>query len=204
MDKLSMVYSHEEILYNKVNEHTSAHKHNLWKKPMKRGQILPLVLHNVSWVTFQVYRPPLNDWKGNIFCACILPISFYVTLRKMPDMYFLAPVSGPGHLLIESVECRNTDHLSLPFSQTSTWAAGGDNSLSLTHLKMPDFKVMVRKYKVLTDVRLLHIWQKSHIPTSVLLCFLRSSPQRTLGLYLGEASGICSHFWQPAQSSFSY
>lgn len=133
MDKLSMVYSHEEILYNKVNEHTSAHKHNLWKKPMKRGQILPLVLHNVSWVTFKVYRPPLNDWKGNIFCACILPISFYVTLRKRLDMYFLAPVSGPGHLLIESVECRNTDHLSLPFSQTSALGLQEETIVSVSH-----------------------------------------------------------------------
>lgn len=82
------------------------------------------------------------------------------------------------------------------------WAAGGDNSLNLTHLKMPDFKVMVCKYTVLIDVRLLHIWQKPHTPTSISLCFLRSSPWRTLGLYLGKASGICSHFWQPAQSSF--
>lgn len=48
MNKLSMVYSHEEILYNKVYEHTSAHKQFLKKEPIKRGQILPPVLHNVS------------------------------------------------------------------------------------------------------------------------------------------------------------
>lgn len=81
-----------------------------------------------------------------------------------------------------------------PFSALSsaqtTWSTEGTGSTNFTYMKMPDFKMIFCKYKMLIAMRLLHIGQKLCTPTNSLLCSLRSYQQSVLGLYLDKAGGV--------------
>lgn len=161
----------------------------IWKKEAshKRGQILPPVLQYVSWVSLKLLDQLLMTWN---VISCILPYFFFHNSQEnawcVLSSYFWAWSS----IIWKGGVKKHSSPFSAGLPDQPTWVAEGDSSTNPSYLKMPDFKIMVYKYKVLIDMGLLCIWQKPHIPTCILLHVLPSYPQRILGLYLDKASGI--------------
>lgn len=152
-----------------------------------KRQTLPPVLQYVGWISFKFLDQLLVAWNVISFMLLSSLFPFSQPSEKCVTC-FQAPISWPGHLLIERVECKNTDRLSLPFSHPSPPRPLKEAAVPIPH---------TWKYQILKrwsiSMKCLLTWDYCAFgksPTCFLLHFLRSYPHCILGLYLDKASGI--------------